>query len=910
MSSSLSLPATLAPIQTHGSTISGAVRQFHFNPKAPVFTPPRPQCPPVRPNTTPRFQVPDVTQIPLINSPSPFHRAIWERRLRHYPDDLGTLLSESIAFGVQLGYEGPAQRILSNNLTSASLSGEVITQQVSSDLGLGRITPVVPTEKFISSPLGLVPKHDGGFRRIHHLSHPAEKSVNDHIPGEYSAISYTKLSDILDAILHLGRGTVLVKRDIQSAFRTVPVSLRWRWLLGFFWEGQYYVENCLSFGLATAPFIFNLFAEGLHWMLQAHLGWTVFHYLDDFISLFPPGSSSVTIQTAARDYSDLALELGIPENTSKNVEGTTADLLGIEVDTMLLQARLPEKKLKKALHLIDSLLATGTATLFEAQSVTGLLQFCSQVIILGRTFIRRIWDFISTFHCQNYAPRRRLTHGAVRDLQWWRNTLPVANGVLFFDAINRSKFSLRTDACPSGIGGYFTTPSDENPRMDQAFAEPVPNHQRHRDISVIEARALEGAFERWAPLWAHSELLVFTDNTTLFSGLLNATSRGPIMDPLRRILVKAASLDITIRPEWLSSSSNAIADALSRFDAKRLADLCPQWSNIQEFLHHRNGSLTSVSTTSRPNSCGTDSPLIRAAITTAQYANTKKFADFTVSHPGPQPYNPSPSGWVSGPQDPLETGANSSTLPSSRTSPLSSPIAPNAALNGECLTATSSSVWSRVPRSSSHPQEKKSCQSQRTSSTSLLRLSPPPTPSPKPTSMPRSPLLTVGFSEWENLQLTRKTRQQRLPRIDLREETFLSPRMTRTSRCASKPASPTDTTKASRSTSRPLKTAAPYNASVVCSNWIPRHRQTNLSSGLKMDVSSRQAVKAWSPASRLASAAPALTDPCIQVTPFAKERRRMLTSTALRSMTFRSSAAGSQTPLRDTINSVLSVFSH
>ncbi len=110
---------------------------------------------------------------------------------------------------------------------------------------------VKPGASFIASPLGLLPKHDGGFRRNHHLSHRPNKSVNDYIPGEYSAISYTLLEDMLSAIVDMGRGTIIIKRDIQSAFRTVSVPKRWRWLIGFCWEDQYYVENCLSFGLAT-----------------------------------------------------------------------------------------------------------------------------------------------------------------------------------------------------------------------------------------------------------------------------------------------------------------------------------------------------------------------------------------------------------------------------------------------------------------------------------------------------------------------------------------------------------------------------------------------------------------------------------------------------------------------------------
>jgi hypothetical protein len=56
---------------------------------------------------------------------------------------------------------------------------------------LGRVRTVLSKAPFISSPLGIVPKSDFGYRRIHHLYYPPSTSVNDYIPNEYAAIQYT-----------------------------------------------------------------------------------------------------------------------------------------------------------------------------------------------------------------------------------------------------------------------------------------------------------------------------------------------------------------------------------------------------------------------------------------------------------------------------------------------------------------------------------------------------------------------------------------------------------------------------------------------------------------------------------------------------------------------------------------------
>ena len=56
----------------------------------------------------------------------------------------------------------------------------------------------------------------------------------------------------------------MIKRDLKSAFRHIPIAVSDYWLLIFEWEGQYYIDMCLPFDLRTAPRIFNLFAEVIH----------------------------------------------------------------------------------------------------------------------------------------------------------------------------------------------------------------------------------------------------------------------------------------------------------------------------------------------------------------------------------------------------------------------------------------------------------------------------------------------------------------------------------------------------------------------------------------------------------------------------------------------------------------------
>ena len=56
-------------------------------------------------------------------------------------------------------------------------------------------------------------------------------------------------------------------------------------LLGMRWNGQFYVDLALPFGLCSNPFILNQFAVGWHWILtRNHEVRFLLHYLDDFLT--------------------------------------------------------------------------------------------------------------------------------------------------------------------------------------------------------------------------------------------------------------------------------------------------------------------------------------------------------------------------------------------------------------------------------------------------------------------------------------------------------------------------------------------------------------------------------------------------------------------------------------------------
>ena len=120
---------------------------------------------------------------------------------------------------------------------------------------------------------------------------PEGLSVNDGITKEDFSLQYVRVDDAIARIMQLGRGTLLAKFDIRRAFRLCPVRPEDWHLLGMCWEGKYYYDKVLPFGLRSAPFIFNEVAEAFQWICAHHLSIEdMLHLLDDFLVLGPPKS--------------------------------------------------------------------------------------------------------------------------------------------------------------------------------------------------------------------------------------------------------------------------------------------------------------------------------------------------------------------------------------------------------------------------------------------------------------------------------------------------------------------------------------------------------------------------------------------------------------------------------------------
>ena len=177
---------------------------------------------------------------------SPINLAAFLARLSTYPIKSDR---ELLASGFQIGFSLGCGNVVEctripANLPSARVHPDIVRQKIALEVKMGRVAGPykhLPMTPMRCSPLGLVPKREpGSFRLIHHLSWPRGQGVNNAIPDELAAVSYTKFDTVVTQIQNFGKGTYLWKADIKDSFRLLPIRKSDQQYLGLSFEGQFF----------------------------------------------------------------------------------------------------------------------------------------------------------------------------------------------------------------------------------------------------------------------------------------------------------------------------------------------------------------------------------------------------------------------------------------------------------------------------------------------------------------------------------------------------------------------------------------------------------------------------------------------------------------------------------------------
>ena len=478
--------------------------------------------------------------------------------------------------GFDIGFTGTFSHTLPKNLKSAENNADLVQQAINKEISRGHTAGPFPYPPFPlthCSPIGAAPKNDGSIRLIMDLSQPHGSSINDDISKEDFTFQYSRFDDATDMLMRAGPGSLLCKLDIKHAYRLLPVRPdQWHHLC-YMWQGNYYVDLVLPFGLRSSGAIFNHFASLVKWIIIHHYHInTILNYSDDFFGVL--STDILLAQTQLKTILQAFHDLQIPLAEDK-IEGPVLSLiyLGIGINSTNMTIEVPHEKMDNAMALLLGWNNRRTCTKRQLKSLIGKLQHIGKVVRPGRMFLRRLIDLSTTV--QHMHHHITLNSQARADILWWLDFLPQWAAVSMIPqslTIRSTDIKLFSDACKIGYGATYG-----NEWIQGTW---TPN-QLALSIDYRELFAIVAAAFTWGHLWRGQRIVFVTDNKPITKIWDKGTSpTKAIMSLIRPLYLFAARVGFTISFKHIFGSHNVAADALSRFQMERFRAAMPHANTL------------------------------------------------------------------------------------------------------------------------------------------------------------------------------------------------------------------------------------------------------------------------------------------------------------------------------------------
>lgn len=291
------------------------------------------------------------------------------------------------------------------------------------------------------------------------------------------------------------------------------------------------------------------------------------HILDDFLIIEKSKEDAISKLKA---FINLCEDLGVPLSAEQTqLPSQTMDFVGITLDVIKQEARLPLDKITKCRYLLEKFLHMKCCTLKELQSLIGVLNFACSVIQPGRAFLRRMINLTMTV--SDSQTHVYLNLETKDDMRIWLQFLDSFNGKSMF--LNESFMSsytleLHTDAAQSkGYAGIYRS---------KWFYGPFPENWKNINIMTLEFYPIILAIELWGPLWRNHSILLFTDNEALVSVInKQSTSDGQAMKMVRYMVLRCLQFNILFKAKHIPGKKNIFADYLSRLQVEQFLKIAP-----------------------------------------------------------------------------------------------------------------------------------------------------------------------------------------------------------------------------------------------------------------------------------------------------------------------------------------------
>ena len=263
------------------------------------------------------------------------------------------------------------------------------------------------------------------------------------------------------------------------------------------------------------------------------------------------------------------MRLGLPTAPDKTVgPSTTITFLGIELDSVAQELRLPSIKLQRLRSSLTEWESKRNTSKHELQVLIGHLSHAASVVRPGRVFIRHLIDTSKIPRRQTH--RVRLNAKCCSDIAWWLAFAQEWNGVSLFPSLPPGP-TLFSDASGLWGCGAYCQPSLE------WFQLQWPEPWLQVNIAVKEMLPIVMSTALWGRAWRGSLISIFSDNDAVVTCLNSKSAREPrLAHLLRCFFFLQAHLHFEYRAQHVAGRRNTAADALSRNRSQEFFSIFPQ----------------------------------------------------------------------------------------------------------------------------------------------------------------------------------------------------------------------------------------------------------------------------------------------------------------------------------------------
>ena len=510
-------------------------------------------------------------------------------------EEKGVALKSKIQYKTVYGKNGASA------YQHAKLTHEKVSTNVRKGFVLGPFhRHEIPFEHIrVSGIFVIAKKSKGKYRLIFNLSAPKGMSVNEgydmNVKVRYDGFktAVRRLAQLKRAI---SKRLMLIKEDIDAFYNRIPVRPHDWWQLCFRWfdinkplpdhpytakdQEMLYMYRVLPFGLRASVEIAHQISRAINFLyLHRDAGitpvlpkdkYTSVVYMDDYLV----GAEDGYAIQAKKRMRLLLLSAGLPvsDDPRKQAEamiGTTKDYVGIKINTIHMTASMDASKRKTLQEQITSTLGKERTGTSQFRSMVGLMSFCAQCVLHGRTFMRRLWSALRDAGDRNTL---HLDYKVKLDLRWWLEVVNKWSGVSMLmrpEPLENPPMIISTDATPTGYGLAHVD------RREMCYGT-FPSWAADLHINCKELITAYAVLLLW-PKLPRPYVYLFTDNEAaeyamrpdLFTGSRSSPSAA-FMVVLRELYAYEAINGTVVLPKRVSTKDNVLADALSRHDFPRI----------------------------------------------------------------------------------------------------------------------------------------------------------------------------------------------------------------------------------------------------------------------------------------------------------------------------------------------------